>query len=153
MRNRTEVEHAGFAYAGILLGLQDTVGVFIPPGRTSEEMNAEQEKPRLKSLSPGYLQTMGVPLFSGRYLDERDRAGASGSSSIGRSRRYFGDANAVGQTMVWRTGPGMPQRYSPSMRPSRLSASSRTSGRAASPVRPMRKSSWTIGKCAPSTNE
>ena len=48
LRNRPEVEHAGFAYAGILLGLQDTVGVFVPPGRTVEEMQGEQEKPRLE---------------------------------------------------------------------------------------------------------
>jgi putative ABC transport system permease protein len=108
LRGKSEVEHAGFAYAGILLGLQDTVGVFIPPGRTVEEMNAEQEKPRLKSLSPGYLKTMGVPLLSGRYLDERDSAGPV-KVIVNRTvaRGYFGDANPVGQSMVWRTGQGL----------------------------------------------
>jgi predicted permease len=29
-----------------------------------------------RSISPGYLQTLGVPLVRGRYLDERDRDGA-----------------------------------------------------------------------------
>jgi predicted permease len=108
LRRRPEVEHAGFAYAGILLGLQDTVGVFIPPGRTVEEMQTEEEKPRLKSLSPGYLETMGVPLLSGRYLDEGDAAGAV-RVVVNRSvaKRYFGDANPVGQTLVWRTGQGL----------------------------------------------
>jgi putative ABC transport system permease protein len=108
LRNRPDVDHAGFAYAGILLGLEDTVGVFIPPGRTFEEMNAEQEKPRLKSLSPGYLETMGVPLLSGRYLDESDAAGAF-NVIVNRTvaKRYFGDSNPVGQTMVWRTGQNL----------------------------------------------
>lgn len=108
LRNRTEVAHAGFAYAGILLGLQDTIGVFIPPGRTVEEMQAEQEKPRLKSLSPGYLETMGVPVLSGRYLDERD---SQGPFKIVVSRtvatRYFGNANPIGQSLVWRIGQGL----------------------------------------------
>lgn len=108
LRGRAEVEHAGFAYAGILLGLQDTVGYFVPPGQTSEEMQTEPEKPRLKSLSPGYLETMGVPLLDGRYLYERD---AAGSFNIVVNRtvatRYFGGANAVGQTLIWRTGAGL----------------------------------------------
>ncbi len=53
LRSQPEVEDAGFAYAGILLGVQDTVGTFMPPGRTLEEMQAEHAKPRLKSLSHG----------------------------------------------------------------------------------------------------
>jgi len=116
LRNKTDVAHAGFAYAGILLGLQDTVGVFIPPGRTVEEMQTEPEKPRLKSLSPGYLETMGVPLLGGRYLDERDGVvGGAVNVVISRSvaKRYFGDANPVGQTIVWRTGAGL----NPTLRP------------------------------------
>ena len=109
LRSRADVEHAGFAYAGILLGLQDTVGIFIPPGRSAEEMQSEQEKPRLKSLSPGYLETMGVPLLSGRYLDDRDGAGGAINIVVNRSvaKRYFGDANPVGQSLVWRTGQGL----------------------------------------------
>jgi len=115
LRNRPGVEHAGFAYAGILLGLQDTVGVFIPPGRTVEEMQTEPEKPRLKSLSPGYLETMGVPLLSGRYLDERDGAPGPVKIVVNRAvaKRYFGDANPVGQNLVWRTGQGL----NPSLQP------------------------------------
>jgi putative ABC transport system permease protein len=114
LRKRADVEHAGFAYAGILLGLQDTVGLFIPPGRTADEMRSEQEKPRLKSLSPGYLETMGVPLLSGRYLDERDGAGAI-NVVVNRSvaKRYFGDANPVGQPLVWQTGQGLNSELQP----------------------------------------
>ena len=110
LRNRPEVAHAGFAYAGILLGLQDTVGTFVPPGRTFEEMQAEDapSKPRLKSLSPGYLESMGVPLLSGRYLDERDGTGPF-TVIINRTvaRRFFGESNPVGQTVIWRIGQGL----------------------------------------------
>ena len=104
LRQLPEVEAAGFAYAGILLGLEDTVGTFTPPGRTHEEMLAEQAKPRVKSLSHGYLQAMGVKLLSGRYLDDRDDASAPFTAVINRSvaRRYFGDTNPVGATMIWR---------------------------------------------------
>jgi putative ABC transport system permease protein len=77
-------------------------------------MNAEQAKPRLKALSPGYLETMSVPLLSGRYLDERDAAGAV-NVIVNRTvaKRYFGDANPVGQTMIWRTGSGLNQGLQP----------------------------------------
>ena len=54
LQARPEVQMAGFAYAGILLGLEDTVGTFTPPGRTLEEMRgghaqtaAEVAEPRL----------------------------------------------------------------------------------------------------------
>ena len=107
LRSKSEVAQAGFAYAGILLGLQDTVGYFVPPGRTFEEMQKEEEKPRLKSLSPGYLETMGVPLLSGRYLDENDANAFSVVVNRSVAKRYFGDANPVGQTLIWRTGAGL----------------------------------------------
>ena len=106
LRHRQEVEHAGFAYAGILLGLQDTVGSFVPQGRPFDQVLSDQEKPRLKSLSPGYLETMGVPLLSGRYFDERDGAGGGYTAIVNRTvaRRFFGDTNPVGETLLWRAG-------------------------------------------------
>ena len=113
LRARPDVEHAGFAYAGILLGLQDTVGTFVPPGRTFEEMQAEDaaSKPRLKSLSPGYLESMGVPLLGGRYLDERDGVAGPYTAIINRTvaRRFFGDTNPVGASIIWRIGQGLDQ--------------------------------------------
>jgi putative ABC transport system permease protein len=121
LRSKTEVAHAGFAYAGILLGLQDTVGYFVPPGRTFEEMQSEQEKPRLKSLSPGYLETMGVPLLSGRYLDDRDASGPVGVV-VNRTvaKRFFGDANPIGQTIIWRTGQNLNAELRPFDAPLRI---------------------------------
>jgi putative ABC transport system permease protein len=101
-----DIEHAGFAYAGILLGVEDTVGTFTPAARSVEEMQADTAKPRLKSLSHGYLEAMGVPLLSGRYLEPGDGAATGIAVVINRtaSRRLFGDANPVGATMTWRPG-------------------------------------------------
>jgi putative ABC transport system permease protein len=106
LRQAPGIEAAGFAYGGILLGIEDIVGTFRPPGRTQDEMRLEEDRPRLKSLSHGYLQAMGVPLLSGRYLDDRDGAGAPLTVVVNRTvaKRYFGDANPVGATMVWRPG-------------------------------------------------
>jgi putative ABC transport system permease protein len=106
LKARPEIEEAGFAFAGILLGLEETVGTFTPPGRSYEEMLADTLKPRLKSLTHGYLKAMGATLLSGRHLDGRDDATAPVVAVVNRSvaRKYFGDVNPVGTTMVWRPG-------------------------------------------------
>ena len=106
LRNLPDVEAAGFAYAGILLGLEDTVGDFVPPGRSLEEMRKEEPKPRLKSVSQGYLEAMGVPLLAGRTFDGQDSATAPPAVIVNRTvaRRLFGDANPVGQTLAWASG-------------------------------------------------
>ena len=106
LKARPEVEEAGFAYAGILLGIEDTVGTFTPPGRAYEEMLADPLKPRIKALTHGYLKAMGATLLSGRHLDGRDAGSAPVVAVINRSvaRKFFGDGNPVGATMVWRPG-------------------------------------------------
>ena len=109
LKARPEVQEAGFAFAGPLLGLEETVGTFTPPGRNYEELLAEQkagQAPRLKSLTHGYLKAMGATLVSGRHLDGRDGPTAPVAAVVNRSvvRKYFGDANPVGATVVWRPG-------------------------------------------------
>ena len=120
LRQLPQVEAAGFSYAGILLGLEDTVGYFVPPGRSAEEFANSpvglardpggQVRPRLKSISDGYLQSMGVPLLAGRFLDARDRAGAPLAVLINRTvaNRLYGTENPVGTTMMWH--PPSPQK-------------------------------------------
>ena len=103
LRTLPDVEAAGFAYAGILLGLEDTVGDFVPPGRSLEEMRKDPAKPRLKSVSQGYLEAMGVPLLAGRTFDGQDSATAPPAVILNRTvaRRLFGDANPIGATLAW----------------------------------------------------
>lgn len=106
LRRMPDVQAAGFAYAGILLGLEDTVGDFVPPGSSLDEMKKETAKPRLKSVSQGYLEAMGVPLLAGRTFDGQDSGTAPPAVIVNRTvaRRFFGDTNPVGQTLTWASG-------------------------------------------------
>ena len=101
---------AGFAYAGILLGIEDTVGTWVPPGRTREELQFDLSKPRLKSVSQGYLEAMGVRLLEGRGLDGQDSATAPPAAVINQSvvRQLFGAANPIGSYLEWHGGRGDP---------------------------------------------
>jgi putative ABC transport system permease protein len=57
------------------------------------------------AVSPGYLETMRIPLRRGRLLDERDRAGAPPVALISESlaRRRFASESPIGQRL--RIGP------------------------------------------------
>ncbi len=102
------VTAAGFAYVGIMVGLQDTVGSFVPPGRTLDEVAKEPNRPRLKSLSPGYLEAAGATVLDGRLIAEGDSGQATPVIVINKStqRRYFGEASPVGTFMDWHGGRG-----------------------------------------------
>ena len=58
------------------------------------------------AVSPGYCQTMGIPLISGRLLDERDNTGAPQAALISESlaRHHFGDRNPIDRRL--HVGPG-----------------------------------------------
>ena len=108
VRAMPSVAAAGFSYAGILVGIQDTVGSFVAPGRTLDEVSKETDRPRLKSLSAGYLEAAGATLLDGRLISERDSAHAPPVIVINRTvqRRYFGAASPVGAFMDWHGGRG-----------------------------------------------
>ena len=94
---------AGFAFAGILVSIENTVGSFIPPGGSLEKLSAEENKPRLKSLSPGYLEAVGARVLGGRLFTDDDARAAAPRIVINRSvaRRYFRETNPVGSYMDW----------------------------------------------------
>lgn len=50
-------------------------------------------------VSAGYLKTMGVPLISGRWVEDRDREGAPGAVVVnsGFARTYFPSQSPIGQ--------------------------------------------------------
>jgi putative ABC transport system permease protein len=98
------VSSAGFAYAGLLIGVQDTVGSFVRTGSAPET----QDRPRLKSLGAGYLEATGATLLEGRLLRESDSGEAPPVIVINRTvqKRYFGDASPVGAYMDWHSGRG-----------------------------------------------
>ena len=99
LRRTPGVQGAGFTYAGPLLGLIDTFGVFVPAGRTPDEMRAVSDALHIRSVSHDFLQTMGVRLRAGRWLEPRDDAGAPPVIIVNRSlaRRVFGSEDVVGQ--------------------------------------------------------
>lgn len=53
------------------------------------------------AISPGYCQTMGIPLISGRLLDEHDIAGAPQAALISQSlaTHHFGHRNPIGSRL------------------------------------------------------
>jgi putative ABC transport system permease protein len=99
LRRTPGVQAAGFTYAGALLGLIDTVGKFVPAGRTPEDMPEFSTGPHIRSVSHDFLQTMGVRLRAGRWLEPRDDAGAPPVILINRSlaRLVFGSEDPVGR--------------------------------------------------------
>ena len=102
------VAAAGFAYAGLLVPVQNTVGSFVPPGQTLEAVSRDTDRPRIRALSAGYLEAAGATLLSGRLIRETDVASAPTVAVINGTvrRRYLGDANPVGAFMEWHGGPG-----------------------------------------------
>jgi putative ABC transport system permease protein len=99
LRRTPGVQAAGFTYAGPLLALIDHFGVFVPPGRTPEEMRGIPDPPQIRSVSDDFLQAIGVRLLAGRWLQPRDDAGAPPVIVVNRSlaRRFFGNDDPVGQ--------------------------------------------------------
>ena len=59
------------------------------------------------AVSPGYLETMGIPLLRGRLLDETDRAGAPPVALISESlaRRRLPGLDPIGQRLRIGVGP------------------------------------------------
>jgi putative ABC transport system permease protein len=109
LRQTPNVRSAGFSRHGVLIGEELTIGTFVPPGRALDEMR--EERPRVRSVSDGYLTAMGVPILDGREFEVGDVATATPVIVINRSaaRRYFGTASPVGQRVDWHVGHGRTQ--------------------------------------------
>jgi putative ABC transport system permease protein len=67
------------------------------------------------AVTPGYIETLGIPLRRGRLLNERDRAGSLPVALIGESfaKRKFADVDPIGQRIhighpdIWYTIVGV----------------------------------------------
>jgi putative ABC transport system permease protein len=110
LRANPAVESAGFTRAGILIGEAITIGTFVPPGRTVDEMRAYPMRPLIRPVSAGYLSAVGSRLLEGREFDAGDTPTSSPVIVISRSvaRQYFGASSAVGQIVNWYSGFGQP---------------------------------------------
>ena len=112
LRAMPTVESAGFTRAGILIGEAITIGTFVPPGRTIDEMHADPVRPLVRAVSHGYLTAVGVRLLDGREFAAIDAASSRPVIVISRTvaRRFFGDISPVGQFVDWHPGrePAIP---------------------------------------------
>ncbi len=103
LRANPTVEHAGFSRAGVLIGEEILVGTFVPQGRTPDEMRAQRDEPRLRSVSEGFLPAMGIRFIGGRDFAAPDRANAPVVVVLNRvaATHLFGARNPVGEYMEW----------------------------------------------------
>jgi putative ABC transport system permease protein len=108
LRAMPNVESAGFTRAGILIGEAITVGTFVPPGRSLDEMRADPMRPLVRAVSDGYLTAVGARLLNGREFEPADATASLPAIVISRTvaRRYFGAANPVGQLVEWHAAKG-----------------------------------------------
>ncbi len=106
LRQLPGVQAAGFSRHGVLIGEELTIGTFVPQGRSLDDMRSDSERPRVRSVSDGFLTAMGVRVLDGREFEAGDAAHATPVMVINRSasRRLFGTARAVGQTVNWYVG-------------------------------------------------
>src|SRR5262245_53318748 len=60
----------------------------------------------LRTVSPGYFATLGIPLLGGRDFREEDRSSPEGRIVVSASlaHRLFGDQDALGKTIHFRPG-------------------------------------------------
>jgi putative ABC transport system permease protein len=68
-----------------------------PPTRPGEEPQTY-----VSVATPGYFETMGIPLLRGRFFDARDRFGAPPVAIINETlrRAHFGDGDPIGRTVT-----------------------------------------------------
>lgn len=98
-RRQPDVRGVGYTYAGPLLGIVDRLGVFVPPGRTPDEMRDNPDNPHIRAVNYDYLQTLGVKLVAGRWFEATDDAAAPPVVIVNRTvmRRLFNNENPVGR--------------------------------------------------------
>lgn len=63
--------------------------------------NGEEPRADIRMATPGYFEAMKMPLVRGRFIDDRDRAGAPGAMVINETmaRRYFGGDDPIGRVV------------------------------------------------------
>jgi predicted permease len=109
------VDGAGLAMIRLLEGNQWTSDVTVEGYRSKVDESSDQW---CNAISPGYFQTMGIPLLAGRDFSDRDERwtppaqGAPEFRSVivneRFARHYFGHANPVGRRIGFGGNPNTP---------------------------------------------
>lgn len=61
-------------------------------------------------VSPGFFSLLGIPIVQGRTFEdsELDNGSTAAIVTVTAARRYWPDANPIGQTLMWSGGTGQP---------------------------------------------
>ncbi len=104
IRSIPGVKSAGLASVPLLHGWEwdSTTSVEGHQAKDGEDMQAF-----MNSISPGYFQTMGIPLLEGRDFDVRDVKEKAKVAIVNRrfARHFFGEKSAVGRHLGRGGGP------------------------------------------------
>ena len=93
-------------------GLADGVPVAGGYAMTAFEFKGEQRMAGVNAVSPGYFETLGIPLVRGRDFSPADRAGAPPVAVVDEAlaRRFFEGEDPVGQLITFDAGPAQGRR-------------------------------------------
>ncbi len=93
------VDGAGYASYAPLTTAGGRSVVFLDGRPRPEPAEILRNLATTRSASPGYFETLGVPLLSGRFIDERDARAAARNVLVNEALalKYWPDGNAVGQ--------------------------------------------------------
>ena len=104
LRAQPGVKSAALASVPLLAGNEwdNTTAVEGHTAKDGEDMQAF-----VNSLSPGYFETMGIPLVEGRDFDRRDLKEKANVVIVNQkfARHFFKDRSAVGRHVGWGGGP------------------------------------------------
>src|ERR1039457_5892998 len=107
LRAAPGVSSAGLARVLVLAGNEWDEGITIEgvPAKPGQEMD-----PHMNFVSPGYFETLGIPLAAGRVFTVKDDFNAPRVAVVNASfaKRYFGNAVAIGHHVGMGTDPGTP---------------------------------------------
>lgn len=83
-------------------------GAFSVDLKRPERADVEPFQAELRRVDAGYARVLGIPLVSGRLIDDSDRDGSERVAVINRelARRSFGTESALGQTLLLPLGQG-----------------------------------------------
>ena len=99
------VQSAGYNVVPVLAGGEWDSSMSVEGHQAAD---GEDMQAFMNAVSPGYFQTMGVPLLEGRDFDERDKGGTKARSAIVNRKfatHFFGSRSAIGRHVGFGTGP------------------------------------------------
>jgi putative ABC transport system permease protein len=104
----------GVRFAGVVDALPLTGGGSIQPiaieGRLAQQM-ADQPEVAVRTISPGYIEALHIPLLRGRDFSDADTAGRPGAALISESmaKRFWPNENPLGKHLIMSFFPDGPR--------------------------------------------